>query len=30
MARLEERLRRRAGIPSGLIGRPGRRHPSHA
>jgi len=27
MARLEERLRRRAGVPSGLIGRPARRHP---
>jgi probable rRNA maturation factor len=30
MARLEERLRRRAGVPSGLIGRPARRHPPHA
>ena len=30
MARLEERLRRRAGVPSGLIGRPDRRHPPHA
>lgn len=30
MARLEERLRRRAGVPSGLIGRPVRRHPPHA
>ncbi len=30
MARLEERLRRRAGVPSGLIGRPAKRHPPHA
>jgi len=30
MARLEERLRRRAGVPAGLIGRPARRHPPHA
>jgi probable rRNA maturation factor len=30
MARLEERLRRRAGVPSGLISRPDRRHPPHA
>ena len=30
MARLEERLRRRAGVPFGLIGRPDRRHPPHA
>jgi probable rRNA maturation factor len=30
MARLEERLRRRGGVPSGLIGRPVRRHPPHA
>lgn len=31
MARLEERLRRRAGLPSGLIARPPRRpHPSRA
>ena len=30
MARLEERLRRRAGVPSGLIGRPAGRHPPHA
>ena len=30
MAHLEERLRRRAGVPSGLIGRPDRRHPPHA
>ena len=30
MARLEERLRRRAGIPPGLISRPDRRHPRHA
>lgn len=29
MARLEERLRRRAGVPSGLIGRPDRRRPPH-
>ena len=30
MAHLEERLRRRAGVPSGLIGRPAGRHPPHA
>ena len=30
MARLEERLRRRAGIPTGLISRPARRLPRHA
>jgi probable rRNA maturation factor len=30
MAGLEEKLRRRAGVPSGLIGRQDRRQPSHA